>query len=122
MPRTELSHLQVPVRYLVMLRELLLAHVPQAQVWAYGSRVCGGAHEGSDLDIVLRNPVNPAAVCEGVAALREALQESALPFLVDVHDWALLPVAFHGNIEREYVELQAGEGIKRNLAGLGYEF
>lgn len=33
---------------------LLGQHVPQAEVWAYGSRVNGGAHEGSDLDLVLR--------------------------------------------------------------------
>ena len=35
---------------------LLRTFVPAAQVWAYGSRISGKAHEGSDLDLVLRNP------------------------------------------------------------------
>ncbi len=26
------------------------------EVWAYGSRVNGAAHEGSDLDLVIRGP------------------------------------------------------------------
>ncbi len=32
----------------------------------------------------------------------EALRESTLPFLVDVHDWARLPDSFHRRIERGY--------------------
>ncbi|MBU1619849.1 MAG: hypothetical protein KJ556_14810 [Gammaproteobacteria bacterium] len=41
--------------------------------------------------------------------LKEALQQSTLPILVDVHDWALLPKSFHSNIEDEYVVLQTGQ-------------
>lgn len=102
------THLQLSPRHLAVLCELLQAHVPQAQVWAYGSRVSGGAHEGSDLDLVLRNPAHLSTPCEGWLALKEALQESSLPILVDVHDWAHLPADFHRNIEREHVQLQAG--------------
>jgi uncharacterized protein len=108
MPSLELSRLQVSSNHLDMLLDLLRQHVPQAQVWAYGSRVSGGAHEGSDLDIVLRTPGKLSASCEGWVDLKYELSESALPILVDVHDWAHLPVEFHRNIEREYVELQAG--------------
>lgn len=107
MPSTDASLLLAP-RHLQLLQELLQTHVPQAQVWAYGSRVSGGAHEGSDLDLVLRNPVDPAAGCPQTEALREALQDSLLPILVDLHDWAQLPADFRHNIQREHVELQAG--------------
>jgi uncharacterized protein len=48
--------------------------------------VSGGAHEGSDLDIVLRTPGQLSANCEGWIDLKHALAESALPILVDVHD------------------------------------
>lgn len=109
MPSLELSRLQLLSSHLALLRELLHQHVPQAQVWAYGSRVSGGAHEGSDLDLVLRTPSNLAASCEGWMELKSAQEESTLPILVDVHDWAYLSVEFRRNIEREYVELQAGE-------------
>lgn len=111
MPKVELSHLNLPSRHLALLQDLLRAYAPQAQVWAYGSRVIGGAHEGSDLDLVLRNPQNLSLPCESLGALREALQASALPILVDVHDWAQLPLAFHRNIEAMYVELQAASSI-----------
>ena len=108
MPSLERCPLQLAAHHLALLCQLLQAHVPHAQVWAYGSRVHGGAHEGSDLDLVLRNPANLSAPSEGWWELKEALQESALPILVDVHDWARLPVEFHRNIERDYVELQSG--------------
>jgi hypothetical protein len=34
---------------------------------AYGSRVTGGAHDGSDLDLVLRNPADPAVALSSLA-------------------------------------------------------
>ena len=110
----EAARLQLAPRHLQLLRDLLHAHVPQAQVWAYGSRVTGGAHEGSDLDLVLRNPTRLSTACDGWLNLKEALQESSLPILVDVHDWARLPADFHHNIEHGYVELQAGANSGAN--------
>ena len=115
MPRRDLKQLLLDPRHLAALRALLARHVPQAEVWAYGSRVNGGAHEGSDLDIVLRSPQDLKAETEGWMDLKEALQESALPMLVEVHDWAHLPQGFHRNIEQGYVVLQ-GNG----LMGVGY--
>lgn len=90
---------------LLILRNLLKEHVPQAQVWAFGSRVNGDAHEGSDLDLVLRNPDDLSKESKGGWALKEALTESQITILVDVHDWAFLPESFHQNIERHYLEL-----------------
>ena len=37
---------------------------PEVEVWAYGSRVAGVSHEGSDLDLVVRNPFNLEAPIE----------------------------------------------------------
>jgi hypothetical protein len=56
MPRFEPKHLQLPPRYLAMVRDILQNHLPQAEVWAYGSRVMGGCYEASDLDLVARRP------------------------------------------------------------------
>lgn len=105
MPRREPDCLQLAERHLDILRQLLAAHVPQAEVWAYGSRVTGGAHEGSDLDLVVRLAPD-SATTEGLINLRLALEESRLPMLVDIHDWARLPASFHANIEKDYVVLQ----------------
>ena len=106
MPVLDRSRLEMPAHHLKTLRALLAQHVPNANVWAYGSRVTGGAHEGSDLDLVLRNPTDLTQDVEGWYELKEALQESTLPILVEVHLWSRLPQAFHHNIEAGYVVVQ----------------
>lgn len=108
MPQRELSTLQLAPQHLQLLQALLHTHVPEAQVWAYGSRVTGGAHEGSDLDLVLRNPADLQHDLANWFELSEALQDSHLPLLVELHLWSHLPKTFHPNIEAAYVELQAG--------------
>lgn len=105
MPRIDSGRLQLAARHRSELLALLRRHVPDAVVWAYGSRVDGRAHEGSDLDLALRNARDPSLPVVGTAALRDALQASALPMLVEAHDWSHLPVRFRESIERRHVEL-----------------
>ena len=89
------------------IERLLREHVPGVEVWAYGSRVDGRSHEGSDLDLVLRGgDLRPLAL-DALRGLEEALRDSSLPFLVEVRDWARLPETFHREIERGYVVLTA---------------
>ena len=97
--------LELPDAYLRELRELLDSFAPQAEVWAFGSRSEGRSHEGSDLDLILRNPAQLDQPQTGLSALRGAL-ESNLPILVDVLDWARLPDEFHREIERSHVILR----------------
>lgn len=106
MPRVELEQLDLAPQHLKLLRELLAQHLPDAEVWAYGSRVCGTGHEGSDLDLVLRHPDDLTQDLAGWYELQDALQESRLPILVEIHRWAHLPAAFHEEIERRYVVVQ----------------
>ena len=106
MPALDLAALDLTERHRHMLQTLLSQHTPQAQVWAYGSRVRGQAHEGSDLDLVLRHRADLSLDVPGWDALKLALQDSGLPMLVDVHMWSRLPEAFHANIEAAYVVLQ----------------
>jgi uncharacterized protein len=101
-----MPELDLPEKHLQQLQTILQAHVPGYEVWAYGSRVSGGAHEGSDLDLILRHPHDLKQACEGLADLRAALQESRLPILVDVHDWAHLPAAFHAQISAAHFVIQ----------------
>ena len=103
--------LDLPQRYLQQLRNLLQAYAPDAEVWAYGSRVSGLAHETSDLDLVLRNPADLSVQQKKLVELRTAISESGLPILVDVMDWARIPQSFRDEIMREHVVLQ-GRGIK----------
>ena len=109
MPQLDLAHLQLAPQHLAQLQALLAQHLPDAEVWAYGSRVSGGALEGSDLDLVLRNPQDPEQEVDGCFAFKEALQNSNLPMLVEIHQWPRLPASFHDQIERAYVVLQKGQ-------------
>ncbi len=67
---------------------------PPVEILAYGSRVRGDAHETSDLDLALRRMDGKAIPLQQMVAFRRALQESNLPILVDVMDWAQMPEAF----------------------------
>jgi predicted nucleotidyltransferase len=113
----DIRQLQLSPRHLAMLRALLSQQAPEAEAWAYGSRVNGGAHEGSDLDIVLRNPADPKAEIKHWLDVQEAVQESDLPMLVDVHDWAHLPTEFHRNIEQSYVVIREASSPERGHGG-----
>lgn len=113
MPRLEIASLRLQPAHFRTLQDLLARHVPDAEVWAYGSRVTGGAHEGSDLDLVLRNPADLTQDVEGRTGLMEALQASSLPMLVEAHAWALLPRAFHRNVEAGYVVLREPSAADR---------
>ena len=97
--------LHLTARHRANIKALLKQHLPDVEVWVYGSRVNGRSHDGSDLDIVLRGPGLTRIDAVRLADLVEALRDSRLPFLVELHDWARLPESFHQEIEREYVVL-----------------
>ena len=93
-----------------MIETLLREHLPGVEVWAYGSRVNGRSHEGSDLDLILRGPRLERIPDEQLTDFDEAVQESAIPFLVEARDWARLPERFHQEIEREHIVVLGGAG------------
>ena len=106
------DRLALPRRYWDQLEALLRQHVPGVEVWAYGSRVNGESHEGSDLDLALRGPgLKP--LDGGFYDLLEAIEKSNIPILVQAHDWAMLPESFHREIERDYVVVQEGADPKQ---------
>ncbi len=99
------DRLRLAERHRNILTALLREHLPNVEVWAYGSRVNDRGHEGSDLDLVLRGPGLEKIPVEQLTDFEEALRESTIPFLVEARDWTRLPERFHREIEREYVVL-----------------
>ena len=81
---------------------LLSRHLPDTEAWAYGSRVKGTARPASDLDVVVLTAPEQA---RAVSDLRESLEESSLPFRVDLFVWDELPESFREQIKREHVVL-----------------
>ena len=105
MPQLDPNCLKLSEDQQSLLKQLISEYVPSSEVWAYGSRVTGHSHEGSDLDLVLRNPSALEVPVRGSSDLKEAISASSLPMLIDIHQWAYLPESFKQNIEQAYVLL-----------------
>ena len=91
-------------------RKTLLArlkrHLPNTTAWVYGSRVKWTARPQSDLDLVVfAKPDQERQVSD----LREAFEESNLPFRVDLFVWDAVPEQFRKQIEAEHVVLAERE-------------
>jgi type I restriction enzyme S subunit len=84
--------------------DILQRLVPDREVWAFGSRAKWSAKEYSDLDIAVIGD-EPLGLTR-TAELTEAFQESALPFKVDVVDWATISPSFRRVIQGHHVGLQ----------------
>ena len=81
---------------------LLEKYLPNTAAWAYGSRVSWTSRPQSDLDmVVFATPEQN----DQVADLREAFEESDLPFRVDLFAWDAVPEEFRKRIEAEHVVL-----------------
>ncbi len=91
-----------------ILENLLQTFLPGTTVWAFGSRVKFTSRPASDLDLAAF--IQPDQKTN-LYALKEALEESDLPFRVEVHDWDNLPQIFKMNIEKEYVVIREANTI-----------
>lgn len=88
---------------------IFATHLPDTEVWAYGSRVHWNATPSSDLDLV--------AFCSdksGLANCRDAFAESSLPFRVDLFLWDEIPENFQDRIKQEYAVLISKKEVKWN--------
>jgi len=97
--------MQIDSRDLAIVKDLLCAHIPELEVWAFGSRVHGrGIKKFSDIDLAVigEAPIEAALLAE----LKEAFDASDLPFRVDVVDYASASHAFQDIIQREHEVVQ----------------
>ena len=79
---------------------LLKRHLPGTAAWIYGSRVRWTVRPQSDLDLVVFSTLEQSS---RVGDLREAFEESDLPFRVDLFVWDDLPQSFRDRIQAEHV-------------------
>ena len=92
------DRVRIDPRHRRILEALLRQHLPGIEVWAYGSRVNGRGHNGSDLDLVLRAPDLKNLPAGQLLDFKDAIRESTIPFLVGALDWACLPERVHREI------------------------
>jgi type I restriction enzyme S subunit len=87
-----------------IVRDLLRRHIPEREVWAFGSRVKKSAKPFSDLDLAIQG-TQPLELST-LADLTHDFSESDLPFKVDLVDWATTAPHFRAVIEAGHVVLQ----------------
>ena len=89
-----------------LILDLLDRHLPNTTAWLYGSRAKGEARPQSDLDmVVFADPAQTRSVYD----LKEAFEESNLPFRVDVFVWDSMPERFRERVLPDHVVLVAGD-------------
>lgn len=86
-------------KYHQMLLDIFSQLTIPVEIWAYGSRVKGTSHDGSDLDLVIIGKDGKKIPIDILTELKEKISESNVPILVELFDWARLPESFHKNIE-----------------------
>jgi type I restriction enzyme S subunit len=91
---------------------ILLAEVPDYEIWAFGSRARWTAKDSSDLDlaIVSESPLSSSRLSH----LKQAFEQSYLPFSVDVVDLSKVSPEFRKVIEKQRVVFR-----KANENGIG---
>ena len=120
--------LHLSPKHRAVIEALLRKHLPDVEVWAYGSRVNGQSHDGSDLDLVLRGPglkrIPTGALGDfevpwddslpgrggapGVDRPRPSWSRCAAESRLG-RDVRWLPEEFHREIERTHVVLMPGK-------------
>jgi len=102
---SETPHIEICSDHWEIVRSILQKHVPQYEVWAFGSRAKYAAKPYSDLDLaVITDQPLPLKTS---ANLLDDFSESDLPWKVDVVDWATTRASFRKIIERDKVVVQA---------------
>jgi predicted nucleotidyltransferase len=92
-----------PSDLMVEIRRIILDGLrdTHAKVFLFGSRARGTSHRASDVDVaVLPSAPLPAGL---LADIKEALEESTIPFDVDLVDLSEVDLAFRQRVEQEGV-------------------
>jgi type I restriction enzyme S subunit len=89
---------------------ILQRHVPDREVWAFGSRAKWTAKEFSDLDLAILGETS--LTLDESAALADAFAESDLPWKVDVVEWATTSPSFRKIIKRDKVVVKWPSKVK----------
>jgi len=94
------NKLNLKQEYVECLHGIFEVHFPYVEVWAYGSRVGGDSHDGSDLDLAV---IGLVKTTNDLSKLRKLINDSNLPILVDLVQFEGLPESFKKEIRNSHV-------------------
>lgn len=96
--------IDLPIDQFELVKEILREHVPDMEIWAFGSRVKGNAKRYSDLDLAVINET-PLPLLT-MALLESDFSESDLPIKVEILEWATTSESFRQIIKENYQIIQ----------------
>jgi hypothetical protein len=88
--------MDIQLQHEQIVKNILRQHVPEAVVYAFGSRVALTAKPHSDLDLVIVE--KKEIPIQRMHLLEEAFSDSDLPYRVDVLDWHVISDDFRKQI------------------------
>ena len=96
--------IHLPAHHLDKVSQILAEHVPEHEVWVFGSRVSGKFKPHSDLDlaIITKTPLES----QRLRRLREAFEDSNLPIRVDLVELSGISDEFRKVILEKYEVLK----------------
>jgi type I restriction enzyme S subunit len=96
--------LDLDLRQKNIITDILKKHIPNYDVWIFGSRVNGTSRIESDIDLVIIDdtPLNNRILI----ALKQAFDESALDIKIDIVVWTKLNSIFQTNIKNNHYVIQ----------------
>lgn len=92
-----------PEQWLIV-SAILQKHVPENEVWAFGSRATHTEKPYSDLDLAIIG--DTPLTLSLLARIEHDFSESNLPFKVDVVDWATLSPTFRRLIYSHLIQVK----------------
>lgn len=97
--------------HLEIVTQILLEHVPDCEVRAFGSRATWTSKDYSDLDLAIVG--NGPLEWRTLGKLRDAFEESRLPFRVDVLDWHDISDNFREIIRGDCTVIKTGNQLSK---------
>lgn len=95
--------MQLEQEHADIIRSVIQKHCPSAQVTLFGSRAKNTASATSDIDIAINT--NASIPLKKLTLINSELNESDIPYLVDIIDWNRVSKEFQKNIIASAIEL-----------------
>lgn len=86
------DEIQLEEKWLKLVRALAAEHLPGCDIRVFGSRTTGNAKKFSDIDLLVMAPADLDR--RQITRLSIALQDSDIPYLVDILDSRLIDEEF----------------------------
>ncbi len=110
------EQIAISVRHLRYLLEQIELYIPKATVWAFGSRIKWSHRPESDLDLAIL--CDKETTRKALSRLNDALEESDMPFKMQILDFNRLPENMQENIKKNYLVLYQPQ---ENILPSGWE-